>query len=177
MKNVLKYWLELGVDGFRIDIVPTLFETVGYPDDPPCTSCNCKRSDYCFGYDPFDQNQPRAYCTLSHVNTLDLPETYDMLYQWRRLVDAYEGVLMTEAYPDNPKDQMLYYGNESCNGAHFTFNFWLITQLNAASTARDFKYVIEKWFSYMPIQYVANWVVSGFKSNKKKIPTFFFLVR
>lgn len=152
--------MELGVDGFRVDIISALYENENFTDDPPCSSCDCRRSDYCFGYDPFDKNQPRAaFCTLSHTNTLDLPETYEMLYKWRTLTDQHNAVLMTESYCDNPKDLMRYYGNSTHNGAHFTFNFWLITQLNAKSNAYDFKFIIEKWFSYMPVRYVANWVV------------------
>lgn len=162
LKNILRFWLDMGVDGFRIDIVPNLFETENYPDDPPCSSCNCRRSDYCFGYDPFEENQPRLFCTLSHIHTLDLPETYDMLYQWRELVDEYSAILMTEAYSEYPESLMRYYGHNGRQGAHFTFNFWLITQLNATSTAKDFKFIIEKWFSYMPVGHVANWVVRMF---------------
>lgn len=97
----------------------------------------------------------------------------DMLYQWRELADEFSAILMTEAYSDNAKDLMLYYGDGNRNGAHFTFNFWLITQLNKFSTARDFKFIIEKWFSYMPVEYVANWVVGhNFFLFKKNI---FFL--
>lgn len=161
----MRFWLDIGIDGFRVDIIPTLFENANFQDDPICISCNCKRSDYCFGYDTFDKNQPRAFCTLSHINTLDLPESYDMLYQWREIIDEYKAILMTESYSDTPNELMLYYGNKTHNGAHFTFNFWLITQLNANSTARDFKFIIEKWFSYMPVNCTANWVVSRQKSR------------
>lgn len=81
MEEVLRYWLEMGVDGFRVDIVSALFEKDGYPDEPACSSCDCKRSDYCFGSDPFDKNPPRMFCTLDHVHTMDQPETYEMLHR------------------------------------------------------------------------------------------------
>lgn len=55
---------------------------------------------------------------------------------------------------------MLYYGNEEGEiGAHFPFNFDFITDLSAASTARDFVYIILRWLTYMPQGGVANWVV------------------
>lgn len=88
-KNVIKFWLDLGVDGFRVDIISVLFEKEGYPDDPLCSSCKCKRTDYCFQTDPFSKEQPKEFCKFDHSNTHDVPETYDMFYQWRELVDNY----------------------------------------------------------------------------------------
>lgn len=81
--------MNLGVDGFRIDIISALFEAEGYPNEPLCSSCNCKRTDYCFQSDPFLKNPPKMFCTLDHIYTHDQPETYDMMYQWRELVDDY----------------------------------------------------------------------------------------
>lgn len=66
--------MDRGVDGFRVDIISTLFEVEGWPDEPLCTSCNCSPNDYCY---------------LSHIYTQDQPETYDMVYQWRELIDNY----------------------------------------------------------------------------------------
>lgn len=34
MKDVLTYWLDMGADGFRIDAINHMFETVGFPDEP-----------------------------------------------------------------------------------------------------------------------------------------------
>lgn len=66
---------------------------------------------------------------------------------------------MTESYSET-LDVMKYYGDGNRNGAHFTFNFWFITQLNETSSAKDFKHIIDKWFAYMPVSGVPNWVVS-----------------
>uniref|UniRef100_A0A182TBL7 alpha-glucosidase n=1 Tax=Anopheles maculatus TaxID=74869 RepID=A0A182TBL7_9DIPT len=65
MKNVLRFWLDQGVDGFRVDAVPWLFETIGFPDEPVSGHSN----------DPLSQNY------LNHIYTLDQPETVDMVYQ------------------------------------------------------------------------------------------------
>ncbi|KAF5285065.1 hypothetical protein FQA39_LY16754 [Lamprigera yunnana] len=62
MKDVLVYWLDMGVDGFRIDIISALFEHKDFPDGPE---------------DQF-------------VYRNDQPETYDMVYQWRTLLDKYQ---------------------------------------------------------------------------------------
>lgn len=144
MKDVLTYWLDLGVDGFRVDIITALFEDANYPDGP------------------LDQ----------FVYRNDQPETYDMVYQWRMLLDEYQRknggdtrVMMTESYADADK-LFGYYGNATHNGAHFSFNFWFITQLNKDSTATNIKGVIDKWFSNMPERHTANWVLGNHDQSR-----------
>lgn len=34
MKDVLTYWLDFGVDGFRMDAIPSLFEDLELRDEP-----------------------------------------------------------------------------------------------------------------------------------------------
>lgn len=153
MKDVLTFWLDLGVDGFRIDIISALFEVGTYPDEPLSGNPDATEDDY--GY-------------LLHPYTNDQPETYDMVYQWRAHIDEYSAtnggdvrVMMTESYSGEDK-LFPYYGNETHDGAHFTFNFWFITRVNGGSTAWDVKNTIDSWFRNMPSRYTANWVVSRF---------------
>ncbi|CAD7012856.1 unnamed protein product [Ceratitis capitata] len=108
MKRVLTYWLDRGVSGFRVDAVPWCFEvlpdeTGRYPDEP--------KSGYTD--DPDDSSY------LLHIYTQDLPETVDMVYQWRKLLDDYQRihggdrrVLLTEAW--SPLDYVMkFYGNRT----------------------------------------------------------------
>lgn len=74
MKNILKMWLDRGVTGFRIDAVPYLFETVTLDDEPLSNTCD----------------DPQSYCYLKHIYTSDLVETFDMVYQWRAVMDQYK---------------------------------------------------------------------------------------
>jgi alpha-glucosidase len=70
----MRFWLDKGVDGFRADAVYHLFEDKELRDE--------KRS-----YDP--NAQPGDYKSLVHNLTSNQPETYDMVMQWRELLDEY----------------------------------------------------------------------------------------
>lgn len=169
MKNILTFWLDKGVAGFRVDAIPTLFEVLpdadgNYPDEPRTFDPNCGPDDNCY---------------LNHIYTEDRNETYYMGYQWRELLDNHKKlhggatrIMMTESYA--PLDlTMKYYGDGYLEGAHVPFNFELIKNLNNQSTAKDYKEIIEGWLYKTPKNHQANWVVcmkflnrtSNIKSN------------
>lgn len=154
MKSVLKFWLDRGVAGFRIDAVPHLFEVArnengNFPDEPISGETN----------DPNDWNY------LKHIYTTNQNETLDMVYQWRALLDEYQlnnggdtKIMMTEAYT-SIETTMKYYTNGTVNGSHIPFNFYIITDLSNSSNAYDFKRVTDIWMNNIPKGYSANWVV------------------
>ncbi|KAK4878601.1 hypothetical protein RN001_011107 [Aquatica leii] len=157
MKDVLTYWLDLGVDGFRVDIISAMFEDSEFPDEPLSNIPGASPNDYNY---------------LVHPYTNDQPETYDMVYQWRELLDRYQQVhggdariMMTESYSASEK-LFGYYGNETHNGAHFTFNFWFITELNRNSNAHDIKFIVDKWLREMPSRFTPNWVLGNHDQHR-----------
>lgn len=161
MKAILHYWLDKGISGFRIDSVPSLFEKVeadgSFLDEPRSYNPDCDAHDHCY---------------LRNIYTEDQPETYDMVYQWRKLVDDYskannvEGkIIMIESAA--PIDlNMKYYGNSTMEGAHFPFNFDLLLKLNKNSSATDYKTMIEEWLNKMPEGHMANWVLGNHDRNR-----------
>ena len=152
----MRFWLVMGVDGFRVDAIPHLFEDERLRDEP----LSGKIDD------------PDNYGYLDHIYTKDMPKNYEMIRQWRDVIDEYSKednvsrVMMVEAYT-NEELTMKYYDF----GAHFPFNFNFITGVNENSTASDFKNVIDRWMSNMPEGATANWVVS------EKIPFTFLINR
>jgi alpha-glucosidase len=110
-----------------------------------------------------DDTDPFSYGFLHHHYTKDLPEVYDMILEWRAVLDEWTAVnggeskiMMMEAYA-NISFTMRYYEY----GSHLPFNFLLITDLKWESTAQDFVYVINKWLTYMPRGRTANWVIGN----------------
>jgi hypothetical protein len=67
--------------------------------------------------------------------------------------------MMAEAYTDI-EHTMMYYGNDTHPGAHFPFNFQLISYLNNDTRAQELEEIIKSWYDNIPQGKWANWVVS-----------------
>lgn len=95
MYDVMRFWLDKGVSGFRIDAISRLFEDLDMKDDPILPGTNA------FG-DP----------NIEHKYTDNLPEVHDVLREMRQLVDSYPGhpVLISEADEPNIIELSKMYG-------------------------------------------------------------------
>jgi alpha-glucosidase len=100
MFDVMKFWLDRGVAGFRLDAIPTLFEDPQLRNEPATGGTNA-------------QGDPN----LAHVYTNDLPEVHGVIRRMRSLVDKYPGsrVLIGETYLPNTAELDKWYGGESHN--------------------------------------------------------------
>jgi len=77
VQNNLRFWLDLGVDGYRVDAVPFLFEDPNFLDD-------IKKPE------ELGMKVKNTYEQYYHPNTMDLDETYDMINQFRDVIDEYK---------------------------------------------------------------------------------------
>lgn len=94
--DVMRFWLDRGIDGFRIDVVHMLAKDPELRDDPP--------------------DNPFAHF-------LKRPEVHDYVKQMRRVVDAYEGtVLVGETFLLDIDDIVAFYGNGD-DELHLAFCF------------------------------------------------------
>ncbi|MEU7896400.1 alpha-amylase family glycosyl hydrolase [Nonomuraea sp. NPDC049152] len=98
--DVLRFWLERGVDGFRIDVAMGLYKADGLPDVG-------------------DQ----SFMSVSPV--WGRPEVHDVYREWRKLLDSFPGERMAvgEVWTDSAADLALYVRPDEL---HQSFNFaWL----------------------------------------------------
>lgn len=163
MQNIIRFWLEKGVAGFRVDAVNCLFEVDKelfggkYPDEP-----SSGRTDV----------DSASHDSLSHIYTKDQNETYYMVYDWRDVLDEFKAkdgvsrVMMTEVYAAI-QDVVKYFGEGDRAGAQMPFNFDLITDVDASSSAADIKRAVDKFLTYKPVDKGANWVVSIYLCEHK----------
>jgi alpha-glucosidase len=95
--GAMKFWLDRGIAGFRLDAIPTLFEDPQLRNEPEVGGINA------YG-DP----------NVSDVYTNMLPEVHDVLRNMRKLVDGYPGdrVLIGETYLPNTRELLKWYGGE-----------------------------------------------------------------
>ncbi|KAF4519061.1 hypothetical protein B566_EDAN001651 [Ephemera danica] len=151
IKNVMIFWLDKGVDGFRMDAVPHLMEDQTFPDEPPSNDTNYTSDQY--GY-------------LKHKFTKDLPELYNVIIELRATLDTKQAefgrplVMMAEAYTDIAHT-MMYYGNETHPGAHFPFNFQLISYVTNDTRAQEMFDIINSWMDNVPSGAWSNWVIGN----------------
>jgi alpha-glucosidase len=95
MFDVVRFWLERGASGFRIDAVSRLYEDPALHDDPILPGRN-----------------PYGDPNIEHKYTDNLPEVHDTLRELRALVDQYPGnpVLISEADQPNITELTKMYG-------------------------------------------------------------------
>ena len=110
MLNVMQFWLDKGVDGFRIDVIWHLGKDELLRDNPPNPS--------------YREGQPDENRHL-RVYSEDQPIVHDFVAEMRQLVDRYEErLLIGEIYL--PIARLVAYYGKNHSGVHLPFNFHLL---------------------------------------------------
>lgn len=86
--NTLKFWLDLGVDGFRVDVALGLAKDMSYPDliDPIGMSQSLR-----FDLDPSSPEAVERRAGLANSALFDRDEVQDIYREWRSLMNEYGG--------------------------------------------------------------------------------------
>src|SRR5262249_17363476 len=140
--EVMRFWLEKGVDGFRVDVIWHLIKDAEFRDNPP-------NPHYMEGRPPHER-------FLTQYST-DPAEVHDVIAEMRRLTDAFGArVLIGEIYL--PLHRLVaYYGND-LSGAQMPFNFALLSTL---WSARSIETIIADYEKALPPGAWPNWVLGN----------------
>jgi alpha-glucosidase len=145
MFNVLRFWLDKGVDGFRLDILHAIYEDEQLMDDS-------------FSWAVLPSDTTTASLFTAHKHDLNLPETYDFAMELREIVDEYqpERFLLGEVF-GSIEELQKYYGPEN-NGLHLVFLF----EFTSTSFKPD-KYaeIIGRIEEALPPPYTPTYVLSN----------------
>jgi alpha-glucosidase len=126
MESVIRFWLDRGVDGFRIDVAHGLVKFPGLPDAP-------------------DDSHEMSVERTSELPMWDQPGVHDIYRRWRKVTDSYavEGedadrILCAEAWVW-PTDALALYVRPDELHQSFNFGFlvspWIASELRAEITA------------------------------------------
>ncbi|MDP9042691.1 MAG: alpha-amylase family glycosyl hydrolase [Bacteroidota bacterium] len=142
MFGTIRFWLNKGIDGFRIDVMWHMIKDEQFRNNPPNPDYNITMPDY-------EQLLP--------VYSTDQPEVHDIVGQMRKILDAYDNRMMIgEIYLPIHK-LVTYYGKEN-NGAHLPFNFMMIS---LPWDARQIASAIDEYEGALPKEAWPYWVLGN----------------
>ncbi|WP_372592932.1 glycoside hydrolase family 13 protein [Actinotalea sp.] len=116
-ESVLRFWLDRGIDGFRVDVAHGLVKEPGLPEMPPTDD---------------EGGAPAAH----HGPMWDQEGVHEIYREWRAVLDEYEGdrVLVAEAWV-SPVERLARYVRP--DEMHQAFNFAFLTARWDATALRE----------------------------------------
>ncbi|WBB94359.1 glycoside hydrolase family 13 protein [Verrucosispora sp. WMMC514] len=124
-EDILRFWLDRGVDGFRIDVAHGMIKAAGLPDVGFNSMTSGRRQSELLG--------------KGRLPYFDQDEVHDIYRAWRPILDSYPGgrMAVAEAWAETPQRLARYIGPDELHQA-FSFDF-----LDATWSADSFRKVID----------------------------------
>ncbi|MEU4577419.1 glycoside hydrolase family 13 protein [Nonomuraea sp. NPDC023979] len=121
-RDILRFWLDRGVDGFRVDVAHGMIKAEGLPDVGP------------------KEGRQAEMLGDERVPYFDQDGVHDIYREWRPILDSYPGgrMAVAEAWVSSPERLARYIGPDELHQA-FNFEFMM-----ADFHAKSFRTVIEK---------------------------------
>jgi alpha-glucosidase len=143
MWDIMRFWLDRGFDGFRVDVIWQLVKDEHFRDNP-------RNPLYAEGMPPNRSTLP--------TYTTDQPEVHDIVAGMRRVIDEYEDrVLIGEIYL--PVERLvMYYGSEASLGVHLPLNFHLLDVPWQADAVAE---LVNRYEALVPAYGWPNWVLGN----------------
>jgi alpha-glucosidase len=125
----MKFWLDRGVAGFRLDAIPTLFEDKQLRNEPEKGGLNA-------------QGDPN----LNNIYTDNLPEVHGVIRRMRAMIEKYPGdrVLIGETYLPNTAALEAWYGGAAQNELHLPMDLLVGFGEKVKYSAPHFRQYIEE---------------------------------
>lgn len=130
MLDVARYWLDLGVDGFRLDVANYYFHDASLRDNPPQRA-------------PKSPHRPYTY--QQHLYDRSRPETLAFLGELRKLLDEKPGSfavaeVFSDAYVDRPAEY-----TTGPDRLHTAYSFKFLEADAHTLSAELFREALEPW--------------------------------
>ena len=142
MLDVMRFWFDRGVDGFRIDVLWHMVKHADFPDNPVNQA--------------WAEGEP-DYTRVHQLHSTDQPEVHEVAAEMRSLADSYgERLLVGEIYL--PIERLVRYYGADDPGVHLPFNFQLIDLPWDAATIGM---AIRQYELILPENGWPNWVLGN----------------
>lgn len=133
----IRFWLDLGVDGFRLDVINYIVKDREFRSNPYW----------------IHKTNPRRHDMQRHDYDRNRPETHEILRELRKLMDEYgETMTVGEIYPNEgimePETSASYLGNGH-DELHLAFDF---SPVYTKFKAGDFKNILSRWYDTIPAE-------------------------
>lgn len=144
-ESVLRYWLDRGVAGFRIDVAHGLYKDRQLRDDPPASPS-----------DPPQTLRGGVKPTYSSHR----PEVHGVYRRWREIAESYGPgkVLLGETWEFDYDRLAKYYGGDEGPELHLCFNFPFVF---SKFGAREIAGVVESTLAALPEGATPIWTASN----------------
>ncbi len=147
LMNTIRFWLDKGVDGFRVDVIGLMMKDPDFRDEPLNPN--------------WDGVYPQQ--SLQHIYTENLPEVHGLIQQMREVLDSYnERMMVGETYVPNDL-LMKYYGSPEKRECHLPFNFQLIL---AKWNAPGVRKMVDDYEAVLPADAWPNWVLGNHDQHR-----------
>jgi alpha-glucosidase len=139
--DILRFWLDRGVAGFRIDVCNGIVKDAALRDNPPATE---------------DDDWEAQLFGQRSVYNANRPEVHEVIRRWRALADSYDAVLLGETPVG--LDRLFDFYGDGRDELHLAFNFPFLTSPLDAGALRS---VVEITESRLPTGAWPAWTGSN----------------
>ncbi|KAL8564649.1 hypothetical protein ACOMHN_004143 [Nucella lapillus] len=155
-QNILKFWLDLGVDGFYIRDSGFLFEDYDIRDEVLSNN----------------GSDPNSYDSYNHTYTYGQNEIHDVFARWRAFLDDYGNntgkyKLLFADRLGAITDMIPYYGHFNRDGVNFPLNTFCL-DVDESTPGLGVAGMVRQWIDSMPSDRWANWL-GGTDSSPRMI--------
>jgi alpha-glucosidase len=142
MFDAMRFWLDRGVDGFRVDVIWHLMKDPEFRDNPA---------------NPDWRPGMASLHRLRQAHSCDHADMAEVVREMRALVSSYgDRLLIGEIYL--PLERLVAYYGRDGDGVHLPFNFQLI---GARWEAAEVKRIVDRYEAALPDGAWPNWVLSN----------------
>ncbi|GAB4457526.1 MAG: alpha-amylase family glycosyl hydrolase [Anaerolineae bacterium] len=151
--DTMRFWLDRGLDGFRVDVIWLMLKDDQFRDNPPNPN--------------WDGSVP--YARYLPIHTQNLPGVHDIIKQMRAVLDEYDDRMMVgEIYL--PTDKLVTYYGQNMDECHLPFNFQLIVDENFFSPRRwhaaGVRRMVDAYEAALPPAGWPNWVLGNHDQHR-----------